>query len=119
MPRFHRTYRDDPTSWKVTFRLSTPRRRPVRERPSRAGYQPSEKRPCRNLALRIEALRRVIVRHDDYVLRYARRLARMEAARFRAVADLIDLIGPHPETDQSPATQPDAAPRSAKLIEPG
>jgi len=117
MPRFRRSYSDDCTTWKVSFRMSTrgPRKRGPHKNPP-----PSERRRCRNLAYRIEALRRAINHRADYAMRHARRLARIEAARLSALAGYIalhDSFSPRPSPDQPTAGQP--ALRSAKHIEPG
>jgi hypothetical protein len=77
----------------------------------------AERRPCRGYAIRIEALRRVICDPDAYVLRYARRLARIKEANVRDFNEALkarDL--PHPTTDASPS---EPALRSSKHVEPG
>src|SRR5205809_956040 len=109
MPRFRRSYSDDCTTWKVIFRMETPRPRPPRKRRSRAGYQPAEQRPCRNYAVRIEALRRAINYRKDYVLRYARRLARIDVANIRALVEALKAYKPLQETTD--AASPEGAPR--------
>jgi hypothetical protein len=51
MPRFRRSYSDDCTTWKVSFRMSAPapgKHRGKRKRKPRADYDPDQKRPCRN-----------------------------------------------------------------------
>src|SRR5690349_21519732 len=113
MPRFRRSYSDDCTTWKVSFRMSVagPRKR----RGPRKRSEPAERRRCRNLAFRIEALRRAINHRKDYVLRYARRLAYIAAANVRHFNEELkayDLPQPEP-------APPDAASQCAKLIEPG
>jgi hypothetical protein len=83
MPRFRRSYRDDPTTWKVSFRMSVREYDPTRRRKRRRSPRntdPEVRRPCRGFALRIEALRRAIVNREAVVLRHARRLARLAEA---------------------------------------
>ena len=115
MPRFRRSYADDCTTWKVSFRMALPG--PRKHRGPRTRSEPSDRRRCRNLACRIEALRRAINSREDYVQRYARRLARIAEANARAVAEALKLHDPlQPTTAAAP---PEAAPRSAKHFEPG
>jgi hypothetical protein len=83
MPRFRATRRDDPLTWKVSFRMSVPESRNERARTQvRQGPRPEPRasRCAIPYAYRIEALRRAIRHREDYVLRHARRLARREAA---------------------------------------
>jgi hypothetical protein len=120
MPRFRRSYSDDCTTWKVSFRMSVadPRKhRSPRKRSALRTYDPETRRPCRGYALRIEALRRAINYRKDYVTRYARRLARIREANVRALHEALKAYDPpQPETA---AASPDPTPRCAKLIEPG
>jgi len=147
MPRFRATDRDDPTTWKVSFRLSKREydatRRRKRSRSPR-NTDPEVRRPCRGFAFRIEALRRVIVNREAFVLRYARRLARLAEAEAGRVYEpillepAIDAPPPDPSppdpTDRRPIhlngetareprlatlAQPDITPWSAKHVEPG
>src|SRR5689334_2143292 len=117
MPRFRRSYSDDCRTWKVSFRMSIAGPRPSRKRRSRAGYQPAERRPCRNLAMRIEALRRAINHRKDYVLRYARRLARIREANNRLLAEALKAYEPQQPT--TGASTPDPERWNAKHVEPG
>ncbi len=124
MPRFRRSYSDDCTTWKVSFRMSAPapgKHRGERKRKPRADYDPDQKRPCRNYAFRIEALRRAINDRDDYVRRYARRLARLEAARIEAVCAPMRryLEEKSRQAAASPEAAPPPPPRNAKHVEPG
>jgi hypothetical protein len=115
MPRFRRSYSDDCTTWKVSFRMNAPA--PGKHRSPRERSGPAERRRCRNYAFRIEALRRAINSREAYVLRYARRLARMTEAKVRDLAEALKVCDPpQPATD---AASPGARPRSAKHIEPG
>jgi len=114
---------EDPMTWPVVFRM-TPRIPckhigPREHSGPRKRKEPLENRPCRNYALRIEAVRRVIWHPDAFVLRYARHLARKAQASLRVLADFIDRFGPRPEADPSSTTQHAVAPPNAKLIEPG
>jgi hypothetical protein len=128
------SYGDDSATWKVCFRMSAfP---PGKHRSPRRNKKPSEQRPCRNYALRIEALRRVLWRREDYARRYALRLARIEEARLRIMAGhiaeaqamrgaheeflsaLSTLLGP-PEDEDAGLMTFNVAPPNAKLIEPG
>ncbi|HEV7691854.1 MAG TPA: hypothetical protein VGO52_13555 [Hyphomonadaceae bacterium] len=114
MPRFRRSYSDDCTTWRVSFRMSTPA---PGKRSSRKRSEPTEKRPCRNYALRIEALRRAINSREAYVLRYARRLARIAEAKVRDLAEALKAYKPLQQ--ETVAASPGARLRSAKHIEPG
>jgi hypothetical protein len=115
MPRFRRSYGDDCTTWKVSFRMSAPT--PGKHRRPRTRSEPAERRRCRPLAFRIEALRRAINSREDYVLRYARRLARIAKANVRDVTEALKAYDPpQPATGDS---SPEGAPQSAKHIEPG
>ena len=91
MPRFRQSYNDDCETWKVSFRMSERERGPsymsYRRRPPNP--DPEAMRPCRTFAFRIEALRRAINFRGDYVRRYALRLARIEEARLRVMAEHI------------------------------
>ena len=124
MPRFRRSYADDCTTWKVSFRMSAPapgKHRGEHKRKPRADYDPDQKRPCRNYAFRIEAVRRAIHYRDDYVRRYARRLARLEAARIEAVCAPMRryLEEKSRQAAASPEAAPPPTPRNAKHVEPG
>jgi len=113
MPRFRRSWSDDCTTWKVSFRMSAAA---PGKRSSRKRSEPAERHRCRNYAYRIEALRRAINHHDDYVLRHARRLARVKEANVRALAEALKAEPPQKTT--SPA-MPDPERWSAKRVEPG
>ena len=86
--RFHRTWWDDPLTWKVSFRVlrsrPEPRPAPVKPRkkkdPDDESTWRSPARWTRPMAKRIEALRRAIRYRDDHIRRLARRLARIKAA---------------------------------------
>src|SRR5262245_60414020 len=83
---------DNPRDWYVSFRI-TPRRPRTGPRPSRAGKPRPEPRDPRNVipyALRIEALRRVIYFSRGYVLRYARRLARLAEQQAARLAQYVE-----------------------------
>jgi hypothetical protein len=80
MPRGRPTCRMDPTTWKVSFRMSKRDYDSTRPRGSRRNRKPAARRHCRGFAYRIEALRRVICNRDVYAIRYARRLARLAEA---------------------------------------
>ncbi len=116
MPRFRRPYGDDCTTWKVSFRMSAAR--PGKHQGARTKEGPAEKRRCRGYAFRIEALRRVISRREDYVLRYARRLAR---AAFSAMAAMREMhAGRHACDPPQPAAAVfEATQTTARPIEPG
>ncbi|HEV7693828.1 MAG TPA: hypothetical protein VGO52_23540 [Hyphomonadaceae bacterium] len=134
MPRFRPTCRTDPLTWKVSFRMSKPGQGGQRRTP-RTTREPAARRLCRGFAYRIEALRRAIRYRDDYVMRHARRMARLaEAGR---ASDPIMLPLPIPREDP-PDRQPillsaaiprappassapahEAAPWIARHIEPG
>jgi hypothetical protein len=117
MPRFRRSYSDDCTTWKVSFRMSPPP--PRKHRGPRKRSEPSERRRCRPLAYRIEALRRAINHREDYVLRYARRLARIEQGRAQTLCEaLSQRLQDSPQQD-AVAASPEARPRNAKHVEPG
>src|SRR5262249_11374961 len=82
---------EDATTWRVSFRMT-----PRAYDPGRKSYprnppnlDPEALRPCRGYAFRIEALRRVKNNRDTYILRYARRLARIEHARIQVMADYV------------------------------
>jgi hypothetical protein len=115
MPRFRRSYSDDCETWKVSFRMRAPT--PGKHRGPRKRSEPAERRPCRNYAYRIEALRRAINYRDDYVRRYALRLARIAEANLSA---LVEALKAHdlPQPAQAAASSEPAS-RSAKHIEPG
>jgi hypothetical protein len=134
MPRFRPTSCIDPTTWKVSFRMSTRPYDPTRPRGPRKRKEPAARRLCRAFACRIEALRRAISYREDYVMRHARRLARFAEAR--RAGDPIFL--PLPNIDDPPERQPirisaaiplappvsliaehEIRPRNAKHIEPG
>ena len=123
MPRFRRSYSDDCTTWKVSFRMSVAA--PRKHRGPRKRSQPSERRRCRNIAYRIEALRRAINHRNDYITRYARRLARIEEARIEALRRACEeyvatrLHDPPGQDASGGATSPGPAPLSAKHVEPG
>ena len=74
--RFKRTWWDDPNTWQVSFRTFMPgnpeRITQVRGR----GWRSPTKR-TRQMAMRLEALRRAIRFRNDHIRRLARRLARM------------------------------------------
>jgi hypothetical protein len=77
MPRFRSTSRNDPLTWKVSFRMSVLER--ARARPGkRPRCEPRARRNARPYAYHIEALRRAIRYREDDVLRHARRLARRD-----------------------------------------
>jgi hypothetical protein len=105
MPRFRATCRHDPTTWKVSFRMSTPPYDPTRPRKPRKRKEPAARRRCRGFACRIEALRRAISYREDYVMRHARRLARQAEAR--RANDPIFLPLPHIDDPPRAATDPD------------
>ncbi|HEV7691558.1 MAG TPA: hypothetical protein VGO52_12070 [Hyphomonadaceae bacterium] len=115
MPRFRRSYSDDCTTWRVSFRMSAPA--PGKHRGPRKRSEPAEKRPCRNYAYRIEALRRAINSREAYVLRYARRLARIREANVRDLTEALKAydLSP-PATGAAPS---ETAPPCARRIEPG
>jgi hypothetical protein len=149
MPRFRATDRTDPTTWKVSFRMSEreydPARRRKRSRTCRRNTDPEARRPCRGYAFRIEALRRVIQYREAVVMRYARRLARLaeaEAGRTyypiqlpaAPVEDAPSHDPPGRAADRQPillsagiaeapragtVTSLEAPPRNAKYAEPG
>jgi hypothetical protein len=111
----------DETTWQVSFRMIKPAPRP-RGKYKRSPY--AERRPCIPLARRIEALRRVIHFPRDYVRRYARRLARIEQARLRALAEYIAQHAASAPVLNTPPRQVTAGagaptPPSAKHVEPG
>jgi hypothetical protein len=115
MPRFRRSYSDDCTTWKVSFRMSAPV--PGKHRGPRKRSEPAERRRCRNYAFRIEALRRAINHREDYVLRYARRLARIAKANVRDLAEALKVYDPSPPpTGAAPS---EATPPGPRHIEPG
>ena len=70
---------------------------------------------------RIEALRRAINYREDYVQRYARRLARIAVMSSITAPNVRDLhgLGRNPSPPATGATPPETMPRSAKHIEPG
>ncbi|HEV7690246.1 MAG TPA: hypothetical protein VGO52_05465 [Hyphomonadaceae bacterium] len=134
----------DPTTWRVSFRMTTreydpalerARKRSRRKRPR--NYDPEIRRPCLGYAFRIEALRRVvsISGREAYVMRYARRMARLdEAASLRNPIQLDAPIADPPPRDppdhrpiQLNATAEDAPranpieipPWNAKHVDPG
>jgi len=118
MPRFRRTYRDDPLTWKVSFRMSVPKR--ARKQPRKSPRpEPRASRCAIPYARRIEALRRAINFREHYVQRYARRLARREMASSQ----------PLPETGRSDVSEAKSGrgslraagmpPRNAKHEDPG
>jgi hypothetical protein len=127
--------RADATTWKVSFRMTPRVYDPARrryKRKSRPNLDPEAQRPCRGYAFRIEALRRVIVDREAYVMRYARRLARLDEAA--SARDPILLPDPPDPPDRRPIhsngdiaeaprfstrAQHDPAPWNAKHIEPG
>jgi hypothetical protein len=137
MPRFRRSYRDDPTTWKVSFRMSKREYDPARRRKRRRSPRntdPEARRPCRGYAFRIEALRRVIVNREAVVMRHARRLTRLAEAEAGRTYEPILL--PDQSVEDAPerqiirakpmtappagvATPGDTAPWNAKHIEPG
>jgi hypothetical protein len=130
-PRPGASYSNDPASWKVAFRMSKraydPTRPRNRRRASPRDYDPETRRPCRGYALRIEALRRVIANRETYVLRYARRLMRIEQARIEQtqgareefLAALQALLNAPPEDDGSGLMSFNVDPLNAKHVEPG
>jgi hypothetical protein len=88
MPRFRRTYSFDPTTWKVSFRM-TSRVKPDGDsnaRSPRKTREPAARRRTRPFAYRIEALRRAIKYREDYVVRHVRRLTRLATANSAAIA---------------------------------
>ncbi|HEV7691839.1 MAG TPA: hypothetical protein VGO52_13475 [Hyphomonadaceae bacterium] len=115
MPRFRRSYSDDCTTWKVSFRMSAAA--PGKHRGPRKRSEPSEKRRCRPLAFRIEALRRAINHRADHALRYARRLARIAEANVRALTEALKAYDPSPPATDTALSE--ATPRNAKHVEPG
>jgi hypothetical protein len=108
---------DLPATWTASFHMQPLRRGKPR---TCARKDPAERRPCRGYAIRIEALRRVIVYRDEYVLRYARRLARIAEANAKAQAEKL-----RPYLEDNPrhaaASEPESLPtlRSSKHVEPG
>ena len=130
----------DPTTWKVSFRMTPRACDPEQEREGRTRTPPNPDpealRPCRGYAFRIEALCRVFHDRKTYTLRHARRLARIEHARLEDMAahiaetqsaranreallsELSTLLGP-PEDDGSGLLSFNIPPANAKLIEPG
>jgi hypothetical protein len=119
MPRFRRSYADDCTTWKVSFRMSAPA--PGKHRGPRKKSEPAERRRCRNYAFRIEALRRTINSREAYVLRYARRLARIAEVNVRDLAEALKVYDPPQQETAAalPEATPEAALRNAKHVEPG
>jgi hypothetical protein len=90
--RFQRTWWDDPLTWKVSFRMLALKRK-ARPKPVRAGQAAgadddtpfrSPARLAKPLALRIEAVRRVLADHPAHVARFARQLARIKAGNAAA-----------------------------------
>jgi len=110
---------DLPATWKACFHMQPPpwgRHRPRKRK------EPAERRPCRGYAVRIEALRRVIAYRDAYVLRHARRLARIAQANAKAQAETLNrYLQERSQHDAAPAPEPEAQPalQSAKHVEPG
>jgi hypothetical protein len=117
-----RSHADDQPIWKrsVVFRMAV--RAPGKRRGPRKRKEPREQRPCRGYAFRMEAVRRVITDCRPYVMRYARRLARVAQAargpRDEFIAILRQMLGA-PEDIGSGLVAFDVAPQNAKLIEPG
>jgi len=72
---------------------------------------------CDGNAFRIEALRRAINHREDYVLRYARCLARIAEANVRDPAEALKVYDPSPQA--TGAAPSEAAPTCARHIEPG
>jgi len=128
----------DPTTWRVTFRMSTREYDPALERARKRSrrkrpryYDPEARRPCRGYAFRIEALRRVITAREAYVTRYARRIARLDEAA--SVRDPIVLPDQRPReppkrrpiqlntslTGAARANPIEVPPWTAKYAEPG
>jgi len=93
MGRFHQTFWDDPLTWKVSFRMLALKRK-ARQRPVRAGQAAADAdgetpfrspaRLAKPLALRIEAVRRVLADAPAHVARFARQLARIKAGNASA-----------------------------------
>jgi hypothetical protein len=106
---------DLPATWQASFHMQPPRRGKPRARKRK---DPAEQRPCRGYALRIEALRRVIAYRDAYVLRYARRLARIAAAKAKAQAETLSQYLPE-RSGRAPEPQPQPALPNSRHIEPG
>ena len=135
MPRFRASDPNDPTTWRVRFRMSTRAYDPKRKRSPRRSppnLDPEARRPCRGYAVRIEALRRVIADRDAYVMRYARRLARLDeaaSARDPIVLDPPPRAPPKRQHEQpicinaatppAPCVTRATAPWNAKHVEPG
>ncbi|HEV7694486.1 MAG TPA: hypothetical protein VGO52_26860, partial [Hyphomonadaceae bacterium] len=115
MPRFRRSYSDDCTTWKVSFRMSVAA--PRKHRGPRKRSEPAEQRPCRNYAYRIEALRRAINHRKDYVRRYALRLARVREANVRALVEALKAYDLSPAATGAKLSE--VMLPSAKHIEPG
>jgi hypothetical protein len=129
---------EDPTTWKVTFRMTPRACDPERERYTRNPPNPDPEalRPCRGYAFRMEAVRRAIKQRDIYVKRHARRLARIEHARLEVMANFIAesqaasrnreallselsaLLGP-PEDEGDGLMTFNVQPSNAKHVEPG
>jgi hypothetical protein len=108
---------DLPATWKACFHMQPPRCGKPRARKRK---DPAEQRPCRGYAVRIEALRRVIVYRDAYVLRYARRLARIGQASARAQVETLSRhLQGRSQQDASPQPASQPALPSAKHVEPG
>jgi hypothetical protein len=100
----------DAATWKVSFRMTPRVYDPARKRykrKSRPVYDPEAQRPCRGYAFRIEALRRVISQREAFVVRYARRLARLDEA-----CRVHDPILLEPAIDPPPRDPPDRQPIS-------
>src|SRR5689334_6840791 len=105
---------DLPATWKASFHMHP---RASGKRTSRKRKEPAERRPCRGYAVRIEALRRVLCYRDAYILRYARRLARIREANNRALAEALKGCCPPEET--TGVSTPEPAQRNAKHVDPG
>jgi hypothetical protein len=134
MPRFRASDRTDPTTWRVTFHMSRREYDPTRKRSPRRSppnLDPEARRPCRGYAFRIEALRRAIQYREAYVMRYARRIARLDEAA--SVNNPIELPDPPPRdppdrrlihlnttvVDGPRANPIETPPWTAKYAEPG
>jgi len=110
---------DLPATWKACFHMQPP---PWGKPRARKRKEPAERRPCRGYAVRIEALRRVLCDPDAYVLRYARRLARVREASARAQAETLSrYLQERSRHDTAPEPQPESQPvlPSSKHVEPG
>ena len=136
-----RSYADDPLTWKVSFRMTDGgmssgamsadmlEGKLSRKRPSRAGKlrpEPHERRCVIPYAHRIEALRRAINGRKAYVLRYARRLARLahlDAGRLARIAQdkrrALEAFCTALIEDHGLPVNVDLPPWSAKHEEPG